>query len=55
MGMNIKMDLNVLEYPLLRLLNADTHLEKAVMDIAKMVCTCGRERDVISFVGEVFV
>lgn len=54
MGVNadVKMDKDFLDHPLLRTLNADAHIEKAVMDIAKMVTTCGRERDIISFAGE---
>ena len=49
---DVKIDKDFLDHPLLRLLNADAYLEKSVMDIAKMVITCGRERDVISFAGE---
>lgn len=54
MGVNVdvKMDKNFLDNPLLRVLNTDAYIEKAIMDIAKMVITCGRERDVISFAGE---
>lgn len=54
MGINVdvKMDKDFLDHPLLRTLNTDAHVEKAIMDIAKIVITCGKERDVISFAGE---
>lgn len=54
MGVNVdvKMDKDMIDHPLLRIINADVYIEKAIMDIAKMVITCGRERDVISFAGD---
>lgn len=50
--MNIKLGISPDENPLLRKIMADEDVQKAVIDITKLVCKCGKERDVISFTGD---
>lgn len=50
--MNIKLGVNPEDNVLLRKIMNDEDVQKAVIDIAKLVCECGKERDVISFTGD---